>query len=111
MRYAFSNCWNISSLNLLSFDTSKVTNMEHMFDYDISLISLDLSSFTTNEVKNMNYMFSNCDELISLDISQFDSSKATIQDIFTNSPKLEKIICRDEKICEWKPSGSQCGPN
>ena len=59
----------------------------------------------------MNYMFANCYELISLDIIQFNSSKATIQGIFENSTKLEKIISGDEKICDLKPPGSQCSPN
>jgi len=85
--------------------------MEHMFDNDYNLISLNLSSFITNEVTNMNYMFSNCYNLISLDISKFSSSKETVEGIFTNSSKLEIIISNDAKICELIPSGSKCSPN
>ena len=59
----------------------------------------------------MNYMFSNCYNLLSLDISYFNSYQSSIEGIFENSTKLEKIISGDEKICELKPPGSQCFPN
>ena len=59
----------------------------------------------------MNYMFANCTNLLKLDLSYFNSTIATIEGIFENSLKLENIISNDEKICEMKPSGAQCGPN
>ena len=103
MSYTFSNCWNLTSLNLLSFDTNNVINMEHMFDNSFNLVNLNLSSFSTNQVTNMNNMFANCYNLISLDLSNFDSSKGRIDNMFTNSTKIEKIVSGDEKICEVKP--------
>ena len=45
------------SIDLSSFDTSKVTNMESMF-YESAATSIDLSSFDTSNVTNMGYMFS-----------------------------------------------------
>ena len=40
-----------------------------------SLKSIDLSSFTTNNVKNMELMFSSCMELESIDLSKFNTIK------------------------------------
>ena len=67
----------IDKLDLSSFNTSKVTNMEHMFSYCRSLTSLDLSNFNTSNVTNMYGVFSNCSSLTSLDLSNFNTSNVT----------------------------------
>ena len=70
----FLECCNITQIDLSSFDTSNVTNMNNMFYGCSSLISLDLSNFDTMDVTNMNSMFSGCSSLNSLDLSNFDTS-------------------------------------
>ena len=62
-------------IDLSNFDTSKVTNMEGMFK-ECQAQSLDLSSFDTSKVTDMSYMFSDC-QAKSLDLSSFDTSKVT----------------------------------
>ena len=111
MNYTFSDCKELESINLLSFDTSKVTIMDHMFYNNYNLLSLDLSSFETNQVTKMDYMFANCYNLETLNISKFNSTKASVQDIFTNSTKLINIISTDEKICDSKPGEAKCISN
>ena len=69
----FSNCSNLTTLDVSNFDTSNVTNMSHMFNYCNNLKTLDLSNFNTNKVINMDSMFSNCYSLITLDLSSFDT--------------------------------------
>ena len=64
-----------TSLDLSSFDTSKVNYMDTMF-YDSQATSLDLSSFDTSNVTNMSGMFSNS-PATSLDLSSFDTSNVT----------------------------------
>ena len=64
-----------TSIDLSSFDTSNVTNMEWMF-YLNSATSLDLSSFDTSNVTNMNGMFW-LSQASSLDLSSFDTSNVT----------------------------------
>ena len=44
-------------LDLSTFDTSNVTNMDFMFESS-KLSTLDLSNFDTNNVTTMNWMFS-----------------------------------------------------
>ena len=48
----------VTTLNLSSFDTSKVTDMSNMF-YGSKATTLDLSSFDTSNVTNMIQMFWN----------------------------------------------------
>ena len=54
-----------------NFDTSNVTDMSHMFD-NYTYEKLDLSSFNTYNVKSMNNMFSST-KMEYLDLSSFDT--------------------------------------
>ena len=69
--HMFEEC-EAQSLDLSSFDTSKVTTMKAMFS-GCQAQSLDLSSFDTSKVRNMEAMFSGC-QAQSLDLSSFDTS-------------------------------------
>ena len=71
----FRKCKSLTSLDLSNFNTNKVTYMGWMFQECSSLTSLDLSNFNTNKVTNMNGMFYDCENLTSLDISSFDFKK------------------------------------
>ena len=48
-----------------------------MFMECSNLTSLDVSSFNTSKVINMEYMFGGCTKLTNLDISNFDTSNVT----------------------------------
>jgi len=50
----------LHTLDLLNFDTRKVTNMYHMFIQCDCLSCLDLRSFNTLSVMNINDMLSDC---------------------------------------------------
>ncbi len=77
--YLFNGLSNITSLDLTNFDTSKVTNMEGMFQGLNSLVSLDLgNNFDTSKVTNMQSMFAHDKSLLSLDLKDlFDTSNVT----------------------------------
>ena len=62
----FYCCKNLSKLNLSSFNTNNVTNMNKMFYYCVNLSQLNLSSFNTNNVTDMSGMFSDCSNLYEL---------------------------------------------
>ena len=72
---SFVNVTTINGLNLL--DTSKVTNMSHMFAYCPVLTSLDLSNFDTTNVTDMGSMFYSCDALTGLNVSSFNTANVT----------------------------------
>ena len=71
-KHMFMSC-KAQSIDLSSFDTSKVTNMSRMF-LECKTQSLDLSSFDTSKVKSMYQMFAGC-QAESINLSSFDTSK------------------------------------
>ena len=73
----FRDLSNLISLDVSSFDTSKVTNMEAMFAGMPSLTTLNLSNFNTSKVTRMNSMFEGVSRLTTLNLSNFDTSKVT----------------------------------
>ena len=77
MNRMFNGCSLLTSLDLSNFDTSKVTNTNNMFNGCSSLTSFDLSNFNTSKVTDMYAMFASCNSLTSLDLSNFDTSKVT----------------------------------
>ena len=95
----FEKCSALNELNLLSFNTSKVTNMSYMFCNCSSLKEIDLSSFNTNLVNDMSYMFCNCSFLKKLNLSSFNTINETeISHIFYFINKSCKVQCKDKKI-------------
>ena len=70
----FAQCSSLTSLDLSSFNTSKVTDMRGLFDGCKNLTSLNVSSFNTSNVKYMDAMFRGCSSLTSLDLSNFNPS-------------------------------------
>ena len=71
----FHCCYCLTSLDLSSFDTSRVTSMEAMFDSCSALSDLDVSGFDTSKVTDMVGMFRYCPNLTGLDLSSFDFSR------------------------------------
>ena len=60
MRSMFTLCRKLTSIDLSSFDTSKVFNMGHMFECCNNLTELNLSGVDTSKVSDMRWMFSDC---------------------------------------------------
>ena len=75
--YMFSECENMTSIDLTNFDTSSVTDMECMFNCCKSLTNLDVRGFKTSSVTDMRWMFRECNGLTSLDVSGFNTSGVT----------------------------------
>ena len=82
-RSIFSNCSSLTTIDLSSFNTKKITAFggstisSAMFSWCSSLTTLDLSSFDTSKVTNMSSMFYGCSSLTSLDLSSFNTSNVT----------------------------------
>ena len=73
-------------------NTSKVTNMESMFNKCSGLTSLDLSNFDTSNVTHMGGMFYGCSGLTLLDLSGWDTSKViNINEMFNGCTSLRTI--------------------
>ena len=89
----FRNFTNLKSINGLQLlDTSNVTRMDAMFEFDSSLTTLDLSNFNTSKVTYMSNMFSDCSNLTTLDVSSFDTSKVCdMEYMFNNCRSLTSL--------------------
>ena len=68
------NIQKIISIDLSNFDSSKIINMDKMFNGCSSLQSIDLSKFNTAKVTSMSYMFNGCSSLQSIDLSKFNTA-------------------------------------
>ena len=66
----FVNCRKLKELDLSTFYTSNVTNMQKMFNNCNELTSLDLSSFDTRNVTDMSWMFSGNNKLTVIYVGQ-----------------------------------------
>ena len=89
MNDMFRGMSNLTILNLSNFDTSNVTNMDSMFSGMFNLTALDISNFDTSKVTSMFYMFSGMSSLTTLDLSSFDTSQVTgMLYMFSGMPNL-----------------------
>ena len=70
----FAQCSSLTSLDLSSFNTSKVTDMRGLFEGCKNLTNLNVSSFNTSNVQYMDALFRGCSSLTSLDLSNFNIS-------------------------------------
>ena len=116
----FNGCSSLLSLNLITFDTTNVTNMRNMFAACSSLESLDLSvfntanvsdmyrmfnecsalnniifgeNFDTSNVPNMSVMFNRCSSLLNLDLTTFNTTNVSnMSQMFYNCSSLKNIV-------------------
>ena len=101
MTYMFSDCTNLTSLDLSHFNTSNVTNMTSMFSGCKSLTSLDVSNFDTTNVTNMASIFSGCGALTELNVSNWNTSNVTaMNSMFSGCTNLTEI----EGLSDWDTS-------
>ena len=88
----FSQCSSLRSLDLSSFNTSKVIGMNLMFYNCTNLESIDLSSFETENLQQMPHMFYSCTKLETLDLSSFATPNMTsMLSAFQNCKNLKTI--------------------
>ena len=86
------NLVSLTSLDVSSFDTSRVRGMGNMFFGDEKLVLLDLSNFDTRNLTNMDKMFYGMSSLTSLNISSFNTSNVTnMNALFYGMSNIETI--------------------
>ena len=89
----FDGCTSIEEINFNNFQTSgRIKDMSNMFHECTSLKAIDLSRLVTPIVENMDSIFANCNALTFLDISNFDLRRLkNAQDMFTGLDNLVYI--------------------
>ena len=74
----FSGCYLLTSLDLTSFNTEKVTNMSLMFAYSNELTTIYVGSgWSTDNVTESGMMFTNCTNLVGEQGTTFNASYVT----------------------------------
>lgn len=92
MSHMFNGMSNLTTLNLSNFDTSQVMDMSGMFFGMPNLTTLNFSSFNTSKVTNMNSMFYGMSKLATLNLSNFDTSQVTgMSGMFYNMSNLTTL--------------------
>ena len=92
MENMFAYCSNLKSIDLSSFDTKNVVNMKFMFNGCNKLTNINLSSFETKNVINMEYMFYECENLMNIDLSSFETNNViNMESMFYECKKLTSI--------------------
>ena len=77
MKYLFSDCTSLTSIDLSQFNTELVTDMTHLFSRCNSLESINLNYVDTSSVVDMSYMFYNCRSLKMNQLINFNTQKVT----------------------------------
>ena len=90
----FDHCSKLSSIDISSFDFSKVTIMHAIFLDCYNLEKIIFPNKTKNSlVKDFSYVFLNCNKLTSIDLSNFEfSSILDMRYLFYNCTNLNTII-------------------
>ncbi len=86
----------VTTIDLSSWDTSNVGTMEGMFAVCSKLTDVNLSSFNTRKVGRFNSMFDGCASLVTVDVSSFETaSDANTTYMFGSAPSLRTIYVSD----------------
>ena len=92
MEYMFSDCSSLKSIDLSSFNTNNVINMDNMFFLCSSLKSIKLPSFSVMNTINMDSIFAYCSSLKSIDFSSLKNIKLSyMNSMFYGCSALESI--------------------
>ena len=97
MNYMFC-CLSLNKLDLSKFNTSKVEDMSGFLSYSIELEDIDLSSFDSTELINIENMFKQCFKLNKIIFGKsFTLEKIKkINNVFEESPSIEEIVCKSD---------------
>ena len=87
----FSNCGDLTELDVSKLNTKNVTTMRSMFA-TCDFTTLDLRKFNTSNVTNMQMMFAYSTKFKTLDLSNFDMSKViNVDSMFSSCNRLENF--------------------
>ncbi|WP_143141751.1 BspA family leucine-rich repeat surface protein, partial [Enterococcus caccae] len=101
MERLFESLSNVTEIENISYlDTSNAINMERTFADCTSLVSLDLTSWNTSKVQDIFSIFNGCVNMENLDVSTWDTQSITaITYAFASMTKLKAL-----NLSNWKLS-------
>lgn len=96
----FQNATGLTTLDVSGWDVSKVTSMYSMFGGASGLTTLDVSKWDTSNVKYMALMFDGASGLTTLDISRWNTgSVVSMNEMFRNAMRITTL-----DISDWNTS-------
>ena len=90
----------IPKIDLHGLDTSKVTNMENLFDGTTASEIILSDKFTIDNIKSMHGIFRNTKGK-TLDLTSIDITKIPKNEYFFDNSEFEKIYVKSESDAEW----------
>jgi surface protein len=88
----FSDCTSLTSLDLSTWNTRSLTDMNQAFQNCTSLTKLNVSGWDVSKVTNMTLAFAEDRALSSLDLSTWDNSAVTsMKDVFSMMDSLNEV--------------------
>ncbi|MCL2528426.1 MAG: BspA family leucine-rich repeat surface protein, partial [Defluviitaleaceae bacterium] len=99
MRGMFNGARSLAHLDVSTWDTSNVTDMEALF-HDTAITTLDVSGWDISRVTTMNRMFQRTPNLTALDVSRWDTGNVTdMTGVFDGATSLTAL-----DISNWDTS-------
>ena len=90
--FMFYGCDHLINIDLSSFSTRNVINMENMFGECINLTNINLSLIDARNVVKMDRMFYNCNKLIKINLLSFETENViNTKEMFYKCKNLRKI--------------------
>lgn len=87
----FSNCKNLTTINLSNFNTENVTTVDNMFYYCQALLNVSLENLKFPNLTTVSSMFGQCKVLTEVDLSSWETSQITsMNQMCQNCAKLTK---------------------
>ncbi len=91
----FQECYQLTSLNLKSFNIEKTEIIDEMFYQCLSLTSVDLSNFNTVNLTSLDRLFFGCEKLKYIDLSLFNDEKFEYYtDLFNNTIQTSEVTIK-----------------
>jgi len=90
-KISFSDFSNCTLFDLEKLDTSLMTDMYRMFQYNLNLETINISTFDTSNVTTMGNMFEGCKKLKNVVLGDFDTSNVTITRYMFHDTKIKQI--------------------
>ena len=110
----FSNCPQLTKINLENVNTRACQTMEWLFSGDESITDIDLRTWSFENVENMSKMFQGCHNLTAVTITDSIRSGIDVSDMFTYVETYGKFysnyINNYDHIIEQLPSTWQVVP-
>jgi surface protein len=91
MNYMFANADQVESLTFETFNTEKTTTMDNMFNNVSNIKKLFLGNFVTPNLLKINSLVEGASSLIELNMDGWDISKITSKNVLYNTPSLNKL--------------------